>query len=66
MDVLRTPDECFDDLPGYDFAPHYTEIPTGDGAGTLRVHHVTRDRPERTRRSCSCTVSRRGASCTGT
>src|SRR6476660_7670903 len=40
MDVLRTPDARFDDLPGYGFAPHYTEIPTGDGAGTLRVHHV--------------------------
>ena len=40
MDVLRTPDARFDDLPGYGFAPHYTEIPTGDGADTLRVHHV--------------------------
>jgi haloalkane dehalogenase len=40
MDVLRTPDARFADLPGYDFAPHYTEIPTGDGAGTLRVHHL--------------------------
>jgi len=40
MDVLRTPDARFDDLPDYDFAPHYTEIPTGDGADTLRVHHV--------------------------
>jgi haloalkane dehalogenase len=33
-DVLRTPDERFEGLPGYDFAPHYTEV---DG---LRVHHV--------------------------
>jgi len=40
MDVLRTPDARFDDLPDYGFAPHYTEIPTGDGADTLRVHHV--------------------------
>ncbi len=33
-DVLRTPDERFSDLPGYDFAPHYTDV---DG---LRVHHL--------------------------
>lgn len=39
MDVLRTPDEAFADLPGYDFEPHYTEIDDQDG-GTLRVHHV--------------------------
>lgn len=35
MKTLRTPDDCFRDLPGYPFAPHYTEV--GDG---LRVHHV--------------------------
>ncbi len=35
MDVLRTPDARFQSLPGYPFAPHYTDI--GDG---LRVHHV--------------------------
>jgi haloalkane dehalogenase len=39
MDSLRTPDERFADLPGYDFAPHYVEIPDGEG-GTLRVHHL--------------------------
>ena len=39
MDSLRTPDERFADLPGYDFAPHYVEIPDGED-GTLRVHHV--------------------------
>ena len=37
MDVLRTPDERFDGLPGYPFAPHYVEVPRGDGSGeTLR------------------------------
>jgi haloalkane dehalogenase len=41
MDVLRTPDERFADLPGYPFAPHYVEVPRGDGSGaTLRVHVV--------------------------
>lgn len=34
MDVLRTPDTCFDDLPDFSFAPHYVEV---DG---LRIHHL--------------------------
>lgn len=34
MDVLRTPDECFADLPDFPFAPHYVEV---DG---LRVHYL--------------------------
>jgi haloalkane dehalogenase len=36
MKVLRTPDERFAALPGYDFAPHYTEVANG----SLRIHHV--------------------------
>jgi haloalkane dehalogenase len=40
MDLLRTPDECFADLPGYPFAPHWVEVPTGDGDQTLRMHVV--------------------------
>jgi haloalkane dehalogenase len=40
MDVLRTPDARFAGLPGYPFAPHDTEVPKGDGSGTLRVHHI--------------------------
>jgi haloalkane dehalogenase len=39
METLRTPDSCFDGLPGYDFAPHYADIPDLDG-GTLRVHYL--------------------------
>lgn len=39
MKILRTPDERFENLPGYPFAPVYTEVPDGDG-GTLRIHHV--------------------------
>ena len=34
MEIFRTPDERFTDLPGYDFEPHYTEV---DG---LRMHYV--------------------------
>ncbi|NQY57614.1 MAG: haloalkane dehalogenase [Ilumatobacteraceae bacterium] len=39
MDTIRTPDERFDGLPGYSFAPHYADIGDGDG-GTLRVHYL--------------------------
>jgi len=39
MRVLRTPDERFRDLPGYPFAPHWAEVPSGDGAA-LRMHFV--------------------------
>ena len=40
MEALRTPDDRFDGLPDYPFAPHYVEVPSGDGSGTLRVHYV--------------------------
>jgi haloalkane dehalogenase len=41
MDVLRTPDERFGGLPDFSFAPHYIEVPRGDGTdATLRVHYV--------------------------
>ena len=39
MEVLRTPDPCFDGLPDFGFAPHYAEVPTGDG-GSLRMHYL--------------------------
>jgi haloalkane dehalogenase len=39
MRILRTPDDRFADLPGFPFAPHYVEIPTGDGT-QARVHYV--------------------------
>ncbi len=34
MDVFRTPEQRFENLPGWDFEPHYTEV---DG---LRLHYV--------------------------
>ncbi len=37
--VLRTPESRFDRLPDFGFAPHYLEIPSGDG-GTLRMHYI--------------------------
>lgn len=39
MEVLRTPDDRFVNLPGFDFEPHYADIPDQDG-GSLRVHYV--------------------------
>jgi haloalkane dehalogenase len=39
MKILRTPDDCFDNLPDYPFRPNYAEIPDLDG-GTLRMHYV--------------------------
>ena len=39
MEALRTPDERFENLPGYYFQPHYVDVPSGDG-GTLRVHYI--------------------------
>ncbi len=48
MQVLRTPDDRFDGLPGYDFEPRYVEVPNGAGgtsprrgaSATLRMHWV--------------------------
>jgi haloalkane dehalogenase len=39
MDVLRTPDDRFADLPDFDLEPRYAEVPDGDG-GTLRMAYV--------------------------
>jgi haloalkane dehalogenase len=38
MDVFRTPDERFENLPGYPYEPHYVEV---DG---LRLHHLDEGR----------------------
>ena len=39
MDKLRTPDDRFANLPGYNFDPHYVDVPDGQG-GDLRIHYV--------------------------
>lgn len=39
MDVLRTPEDRFANLPDYPFAPHYQQIADTAG-GTLRMHYV--------------------------
>ncbi len=45
MKTLRTPDDRFVGLPGYDFTPHYVDIDDQDG-GTLRVHHLDEGPPD--------------------
>jgi haloalkane dehalogenase len=40
MEALRTPDERFASLPDFPFAPHYVDVPIGDGSGDLRVHYL--------------------------
>jgi haloalkane dehalogenase len=39
MKFVRTPEERFEALPGYPFAPHYLDVPDGEG-GALRMHYV--------------------------
>lgn len=39
MDVLRTPDDRFQGLADYPFAPHYAEVRDADGTA-LRIHYV--------------------------
>ena len=39
MVVLRTPDACFVDLPGYPYPSHYTEV-EARGVEPLRMHYV--------------------------
>jgi haloalkane dehalogenase len=40
MEILRTPDDRFDGLPGYDFEARYVEVPNPDGGDALRLHHL--------------------------
>jgi haloalkane dehalogenase len=39
VDILRTPEERFYDLPGYDFPANYAEV-IGDKRDSIRVHYV--------------------------
>jgi len=39
MQVLRTPDECFGNLPDYNFAAHYLNV-YDERYGELRIHYI--------------------------
>ena len=62
--ILRTPDERFDDLPDYPFAPHYVEVRTRR-IEPVRMHYVDAGPVGRAGRRCFCTVNPRGRTCTG-
>jgi haloalkane dehalogenase len=40
VQVLRTPDERFTELPDFDYPVGYLQVPAGDGSGTLRMAYV--------------------------
>lgn len=41
MKTIRTPDDRFDDLPGFPYAPNYAEVSAdGTDGATLRVHYL--------------------------
>ena len=41
LELLRTPDECFVDLPGWPFPPRYVEVPIRSRDDeSIRVHYV--------------------------
>ena len=39
MKILRTPDDCFNNLPGYPFRPNYIEI-GGNENQPFRIHYI--------------------------
>jgi haloalkane dehalogenase len=39
MEILRTPDARFEDLPDYRFTPHYLDVSAADGTG-IRMHYL--------------------------
>jgi haloalkane dehalogenase len=39
MKTLRTADDRFDNLPGYDYSPHYLDVDDGDQS-RLRIHYL--------------------------
>ena len=40
MQVLRTPDERFEALSGFDYAPRYVELGDKNGLQALRLHYL--------------------------
>src|SRR5258708_27439869 len=39
MQILRTPDECFEGIPDFPYEPRYADVPDQDG-GTLRMAYL--------------------------
>lgn len=45
MKIIRSPDERFENLPDFDFEPHYTTIKDAEGH-EIRIHHVEAGPPD--------------------
>jgi len=45
MNILRTPDDRFVDLPDYPFAPNYVDVDAGDRS-RLRIHYLDEGPPD--------------------
>ncbi len=45
VEILRTPDDRFTDLPGYDLEPHYVDV-TGADDTPVRMHYVDEGMPD--------------------
>ena len=45
MEVLRTPDARFENLPGYEYEPNYVEVLASDGTA-LRMHYIDAGPPD--------------------
>lgn len=39
MQIMRTPDDRFEGVEGFPFAPHYTDVAAVDGT-PIRIHHI--------------------------
>jgi haloalkane dehalogenase len=61
MEVLRTPDDRFENLVGYAFAPNYVD--DFKGYEGLRVHYVDKGPMTCTEHSYVCQESRLGLTC---
>jgi pimeloyl-ACP methyl ester carboxylesterase len=44
--VVRTPDECYRELPDFPYAPHYAEVSAPDARVALRMHYVDEGPPD--------------------
>lgn len=62
MHVLRTPDSRFENLEDYPFVAHYLDVTARD-TRPLRMHYLDEGRSTG-HRSCCCTASPPGATCT--
>lgn len=51
MEILRTPEDRFANLPGYSFAPHYVEL---SGEPKLRMHYLDEGSAENDRPTFLC------------